>query len=87
MLVYMTVTILSQQQHLGKAFCYYGYFNMVYVIAYSQLQSFFVAFFRYLCIVHNNSLASIGMTAKVIKKKVGVLRASHKISDSNPRIC
>jgi hypothetical protein len=62
----MTITIMSYQHHLGKAFCYYGYFNLIYAISYSQLQSFFVAWFRYLCIVHNNSLASIQITAKVI---------------------
>jgi hypothetical protein len=65
MLVYMTITILSHQDHPGKVFCYYGYFNIMFNVSYWQLQSFFVALFRYLCIVHNESLASIGITAKV----------------------
>jgi hypothetical protein len=75
MLVYMSITIMSQQHQLGEAFCYYGYFNTMFTVCYSQLHSFFVALFRYLCIVHKNSLASIGITAKVIL----VYRVDHKV--------
>jgi hypothetical protein len=53
-------------QGLGQEICYYGYFNNMYSFCFSQCQSFFVALFRYLCIVKSDYLTTIGMPAKVL---------------------
>jgi hypothetical protein len=52
-------------QGLGKEICYYGYFYSMYAACFTQSQSFFVALFRYLCIVKNDYLTTIGVPAKV----------------------
>jgi hypothetical protein len=57
-------------EYIGDIGCYGIRFLQGYTLSYMQTNSFFVALFRYLCIVHTKSLQSIGVTPKVLKKNL-----------------
>jgi hypothetical protein len=61
----MSATNFISKEYIGEIGCYGISFLKGYTFTYIQTNTFFVALFRYLCIVHTDLLESIGVTPKV----------------------
>ncbi len=64
----LSVTIYPVGEYLGLAgnpWCYGIAFMEAYMFTYTSCHSFYISFYRYVCIVHNNLLLKLGLSAKV----------------------
>jgi hypothetical protein len=58
---------------IGEPMCYLLHMGELHITMMSQMSSFFISLFRYICIIHNERLLALQISVKVLAKVIFAL--------------